>query len=361
VCGERTTEIAIALIEKMLKFAFWTLTLISCIQISFSFSISPVFSRITLPELVQDEQVPSSIQKSIQSSLFGSRGLSRPALNSEEVDAKDLGEVVDAEPIEWKKVGPAVSLGGLKLNLYGAWYMLFSCFILAPIWLAGLYVVKLLHMMFKDWDPTLVQYDNVSKWWARNTLRIGQSWPTVEGMEKIPPQTEAVMFVANHTSWFDIVCISLAMMSRPFKFVSKTELLKVPVMGTSLNFGGHVLISRESRKSQMQTFKQGVQWLKKGVSLITYAEGTRSKDGRIKRFKRGAVKMAMQAKVKVVPVSLVGMHRAFPAWAVMPICPGGKFMKVIVHEPIETVGQKEEDIMKATFEAIKSGLPTDQQ
>jgi len=210
-----------------------------------------------------------------------------------------------------------------------------------------------------------VQYDNISKWWARTVLSVGRCYPSIEGWDNLPPASEAVMFVANHTSWFDIVAICLIMVhnseSRAFKYVSKDELLKIPVMGTSLKLGGHVMLAREDRASQIATFKAGVKWLKDRVSLITFAEGTRSKNGVLGRFKRGAFKMAMQSNVRIVPVSLVGMHRTFPSWAVMPICPGEQFMKVVIHKPIQTEGRSEEDISKETYEAINAGLPVEQK
>mmetsp|Transcript_42272 Transcript_42272/g.73467 ORF Transcript_42272/g.73467 Transcript_42272/m.73467 type:complete len:335 (-) Transcript_42272:214-1218(-) len=289
-----------------------------------------------------------------------SQTFSRVGLNNLYSSASDIAQT-EEEPLEWKKMGPALSLGKLKLNVFGGWFLVMSCFGYAPVWLAGLGTVRLMHMVLKGWDPNLKMYDTVSQWWARVVLRTGGCWPSIEGAENMPPKDEAVMFVANHTSWFDIVCISLLMGSKPFKFVSKGELLKVPVMGTSLKWGGHVLISRESRKSQMETLKKGVDWLKKGVSLITFAEGTRSKNGRIKKFKRGAIKMALKGNTRIVPVSLVGMHRAFPAWAVMPICPGGRFMRVVVPPPVATEGRDEGEIMEEVFAAVRAGLPAEQQ
>jgi 1-acyl-sn-glycerol-3-phosphate acyltransferase len=268
---------------------------------------------------------------------------------------------VEIVPKEWSNIGPHLNISGRKLNMFGAWFLMMSCFFYAPAWLLGLYVIKICSFVRgKNWNTNLSLYDNVSRWWAHNLLKTGFCFPEIIGHDFLPSPGEPVMFVANHSSWFDIVAISLIMDNRAFKFVSKAELLKVPVMGFSLKLGGHVMIQREDQKSQIATFKDGVKWLQQGVSLVTFAEGTRSKDGVIRKFKRGAFKMAMHSKVKIVPVSLVGMHRAFPSWSIMPICPGRDFMKVVIHSPIEISGKTEEEISNETYQAICNGLPADQ-
>ena len=70
------------------------------------------------------------------------------------------------------------------------------------------------------------------------------------------------MFVANHNSWMDIPFIGCAIGWRNYKFISKAELGKVPILGTSIKTGGHLMIDRTNRRSQIKTLKSGMQWLK---------------------------------------------------------------------------------------------------
>jgi 1-acyl-sn-glycerol-3-phosphate acyltransferase len=81
-------------------------------------------------------------------------------------------------------------------------------------------------------------------------------------------RNRAAMFVANHNSWMDIPFMGYTMGWRNYKLISKAELGKVPILGKSIKEGGHVMIDRSNRKSQLQTFKAGVQWLL--VSCATY-------------------------------------------------------------------------------------------
>ena len=70
------------------------------------------------------------------------------------------------------------------------------------------------------------------------------------------------MFVANHNSWMDIPFIGIAVGWRNYKLISKAELGRVPILGKAISIGGHVMVDRSSRKSQIMTLKSGMQWLK---------------------------------------------------------------------------------------------------
>jgi 1-acyl-sn-glycerol-3-phosphate acyltransferase len=70
------------------------------------------------------------------------------------------------------------------------------------------------------------------------------------------------MFVANHNSWMDIPFVGIAVGWRNYKLISKAELGRVPILGKAISIGGHVMVDRSSRKSQIMTLKSGMQWLK---------------------------------------------------------------------------------------------------
>lgn len=78
-------------------------------------------------------------------------------------------------------------------------------------------------------------------------------------------RNRAAMFVANHNSWLDITNIARVVGWRNYKLISKAELGKVPILGKAIRIGGHVMVDRSNRKSQLQTFKAGVQWLKVSI------------------------------------------------------------------------------------------------
>ena len=169
------------------------------------------------------------------------------------------------------------------------------------------------------------------------------------------------MFVANHNSWMDIPFLGASIGWRNYKLISKAELAKVPILGKAIKVGGHILVSRDDPRSQIKTLKQGIQLLKDGVHLCTYPEGTRTRTGRLSKFKNGAFKMAHKAGAPVIPVSIIGADRVMPAYWMFPYRPARGVAKVVIHEPIESVGKSEEELASEVRRAMIAGLPMDQR
>jgi 1-acyl-sn-glycerol-3-phosphate acyltransferase len=94
--------------------------------------------------------------------------------------------------------------------------------------------------------------------------------------------------------------------------------------------------------------------------MVLFAEGTRSLDGRLKKFKKGAFQMAKEAGVRVVPVSIGNLHRWMPPSALLPLAPiRGAY--IMVHPPVETQGKSIKEVRKAVEDAVNAGLPSFQQ
>lgn len=172
----------------------------------------------------------------------------------------------------------------------------------------------------------------------------------------------AAMFVANHNSWMDIPFLGVLLgIQTNYKFVSKAELRKVPILGKSIEIGGHVMVDRTNRRSQLMTLKSGIQWLKDGVHLMTFPEGTRSKTGRMLPFKNGAFKMAHKFGAPVVPISIVGSGVAHPHNWMFPRKSSHSVCRVIVHDPIESTDKTEQELADAVRQKIIEGLPESQR
>ena len=168
------------------------------------------------------------------------------------------------------------------------------------------------------------------------------------------------MFVANHNSWMDIPFMGIVVGWRNYKLISKAELGKVPILGRSIKVGGHVMVDRSSRRSQLKTFKDGMKWLKDGIHLCAFPEGTRSKTGRLLPFKNGAFKMAIKTGSPIIPFSIVASGKAHPANWMFPRRHSAGLCKVVVHDPIETKDKSEEELAELVKQAIIDGLPEDQ-
>lgn len=168
------------------------------------------------------------------------------------------------------------------------------------------------------------------------------------------------MFVANHSSWMDIPFMGHTIGWRNYKIIAKAELSKVPILGKAIVVGGNVRVDRTNKRSQLQTLKTGIQYLKDRVNLCTFPEGTRSRDGKVKKFKNGAFKMAHKAGAPVIPLSIVGGHKVNPSHWMFINKPARNICKVVVNEPIESKGITEQELADQVRKSMIDGLPADQ-
>ena len=128
----------------------------------------------------------------------------------------------------------------------------------------------------------------------------------VIGLENIDPKKAYVM-VLNHNSMVDIM--SIYNLPLVFKWVSKKEVYRIPIVGQLLFAHGDIVINRASTKEAMQlVHTRGLEWLKKGACVSIFPEGTRSKDGEIHNFKSGAFILAKEAGVPILPIVLDGTN-----------------------------------------------------
>lgn len=148
----------------------------------------------------------------------------------------------------------------------------------------------------------------LSKWITDSFFGFGLVMKRkVEGLENLDPKGTYVM-VLNHNSMVDI--LSIYNLPLVFKWVSKREVYRIPIVGRLLLAHGDIVINRASTKEAMQlVHTRGKQWLAKGASVAIFPEGTRSKDSEIHNFKAGAFILAKDAEVPILPIVLDGTDR----------------------------------------------------
>ena len=148
----------------------------------------------------------------------------------------------------------------------------------------------------------------LSKWLTDSFFGFGLVMKRkVEGIENLDPKATYVM-VLNHNSMVDI--LSIYNLPLVFKWVSKKEVYRIPIVGRLLLAHGDIVINRASTKEAMQlVHTRGKEWLAKGASVAIFPEGTRSKDGEIHNFKAGAFILAKDAEVPILPIVLDGTDR----------------------------------------------------
>lgn len=161
------------------------------------------------------------------------------------------------------------------------------------------------------WDKRLWLLHRYSTLWAMTYIYINPFWRIrFEGRENVTPG-KVYVIISNHQSAFDIVLLYRLFMH--FKWVAKRELIKVPVIGWNLLLNKYILIDRKNAFSSKKLLKEGLKNLAMGSSVLIFPEGTRSPDGKVKRFKEGAFLLAQQAKVSVLPVVIDGSKEVLPS------------------------------------------------
>jgi len=171
----------------------------------------------------------------------------------------------------------------------------------------------------------------------------------VEGREKAHRGTTYVI-ISNHQSILDILIINC--LRYRFKWISKIENAKVPVLGWYLKMAGYITVDRGNKESKEKMLVDSYNCLIKGISIMIFPEGTRSADKEIALFKRGAFQLAISAKVPILPVLIDGTGGVLPKHGLI----FGGFHKIVIRvlDPVEinSFGTSDPDELALRFQAM---------
>jgi len=182
-------------------------------------------------------------------------------------------------------------------------------------------------------------------WWSDALIALNPYWKLkVEGLENIDP-LKTYVIVANHQSLADIIIIYQTRMY--FKWVAKKELLRLPFIGGLLWVNDHVLLSRKEHGSIKKVYRRAAEWLKNGVSMLFFPEGTRSDTDDMGEFKNGAFKLAIKETKPVLPIFIGATREAIPkgGWIFKTKVSG----RLVVLPPIDVL-----DLKAADFANLKN-------
>jgi len=192
---------------------------------------------------------------------------------------------------------------------------------------------------------------------ARFGMWLGGVKVTIHGRERINPDGVYV-FTPNHQSLLDppIVWVNVGTWHRRAGLLVKKEIKKVPVLGVGIDYVGMLAVDRSNPEAARESARRASAAIKAGRSFFVFSEGTRTRDGNLLPFKKGAFYMAIDAGVPVVPVTIDGAFAAMPRGAIrlrpVPIT-------VTFHEPIPTAGMTEADVpalLERARDAVASAL-----
>ena len=160
------------------------------------------------------------------------------------------------------------------------------------------------------------------------------------GNENIDPN-KSYIFVANHQSMFDIFLI-YGYLNAKFKWIMKQEIRKTPLLGKACESMGHIFVDRSSPMRAQKSLEEAKDRLLQGSnSVFLFPEGTRSANGKIGRFKRGAFTIARDLHLPIIPVTISGAYNVLPknGWYITP----GK-ITMTIHQPIDTTNLSDDNL-----------------
>lgn len=207
------------------------------------------------------------------------------------------------------------------------------------------YASRILWAAFRK-SPRLAEVSqDLPRRWARAILRAGRVTVEVSGVGHLPQDRSAIL-VANHESWFDVFAL-VAHIPVEYRFVGKVELTRIPLFGPAWISAGHIAIDRGDRQRAIESLEAAGEVLhRERVVVVMFPEGTRTPDGELLPFKKGAFVLAAQTQVPLVPVGIDGSRAVMPKGSFL-IRPGTVRVRIGSPIPTEAAGADARDRLLA--------------
>lgn len=187
--------------------------------------------------------------------------------------------------------------------------------------------------------------------WSQFICLTTPVWVRVRGRENVD-SNQSYIIIANHQSQYDIVAL-YGWLGIDFRWVMKKELRKVPGLGIACEKLGHVFVDRSNTKRAMQSLHTAKKMITRGVSIIFFPEGTRSESGELRRFKKGAFKMATELDLPLLPITITGTRERLRAKSLV-VTPGP--VQITIHTPIPVEGRTDRELMTRAQSIMQEAL-----
>lgn len=195
-----------------------------------------------------------------------------------------------------------------------------------------------------------------SRIWGRTVLFLTGVRVEVTGQENLPLPGEPALIVANHQSMYDIFSFAGYLPIR-FAWIAKKELFRIPAVGAAMKAAGYIAIDRMQRDNAFQALENAARQLQT-LAVVIFPEGTRSRSGRVGRFKHGAAYLAHVSQAPLIPVTIDGSWERLPPDR-KTIVPGT--IRIRIDAPVPTAGKSRDEIITDLNEIrdrIKSRIET---
>ena len=233
-------------------------------------------------------------------------------------------------------------------------FFIYQWLIAFPILVIATILVALSTTVLSPLLPNSKLSYHPARMWGRLFCQLCFVRVKVYGLEKLQPK-QSYVFALNHQSMFDIFVV-YGWFPFIFKWMIKSELRKIPLVGKACDAAGHIFINRSNAIEAKRCLEKAEAQLKNGVSLVVFPEGTRTKTGEMGKFKRGAFRVATDLALPIVPVTLKGSYERLNR-NTFNVTPGT--IELHIHQPIDVVPylpDNSAELIQKTYDVISSAL-----
>lgn len=235
-------------------------------------------------------------------------------------------------------------------------YQVYVLLVLAPVGLLLTFITGWTTVLVATIASPRIASRYVAANWGKLICWMTPVRVTVEGAENADPGRTYVV-VCNHQSQYDIFLV-YGWLKLDLKWVLKAELRKAPGVGIGCEKAGHIFVDRANPEQARKAVSDALEGVRDGVGVLFFAEGTRSPDGKLRPFKKGAFRVATSQKLPILPVTIIGTRNIQKPRS-LAIFPGN--VRMVIHPAIEVTGADDSEairgLMDQTRYAIASALP----
>jgi 1-acyl-sn-glycerol-3-phosphate acyltransferase len=226
--------------------------------------------------------------------------------------------------------------------------------------------VRVLGAMARVSAPTLLEMvrgdllratvDERARWFGQRVVELLDIRLDARGAERVPPG-RAYVYMSNHQSHLDIPVLYATLPSPTIRMLAKKELFRIPLWGRGLRAAEFIEVDRSNHERAVRSIEYAASLVRDGVSIYLAPEGTRSRDGRIGRLKKGGFHLALETHAPIVPVAVSGTIDILPrgSRAMRTGCP----VRVRIGDPIDAVNRDLEGLMREVQEFLVKNVEKD--
>ena len=230
--------------------------------------------------------------------------------------------------------------------------MILTSFKICLIWIAAI-PLSILALIATPLDRSGKTFHWTSRVWSGRSLGLFHIKVKTKGAEFLDTSLHYV-YISNHASGLDIPALVVGIPD-DIRFVLKKELTRIPIWGWALKYGHYIVIDRGKARDAMKSLDEAAERMRNGASVVLFAEGTRTRDGKLQKFKRGAFTLAIKSGIPIVPVTINNTFTILPRGS-LRVHPAD--IELVFGKPIPTISmdgrEAEQQLMEQVQQAISA-------